>query len=224
MIYLYTMVVYDFKNVGKLKKLKHSDMVLPKHADSIDNIKNGLFKEFDYTSYKDTPPNPNESIRTLQELIKLIGINTNEEFIYSMDRITNMFKELCSELKVPFDENEAEKLLDAASGIILDLKYHHNRPRPNLVAKLYGLSLDKNKLHLDTADSPSFPSGHATQGTLIAKYFANKYPNHALRFNKLGRDIGKSRVNAKVHYPSDIIVGEQLGNDMFQHLKENNLL
>jgi acid phosphatase (class A) len=104
------------------------------------------------------------------------------------------------------------------------LKYHFNRPRPNLVAKLYGLDLDKNKLHLDTADSPSFPSGHATQGTLIANYFANKYPNHAIRFKKLGRDIGKSRVNAKVHYPSDIVIGERLGNDMFQYLKENNLL
>ena len=55
------MVVYDFKNVGKLKKLKHSDRGCTKHADSIDNIKNGLFKEFDYTSYKDIPPNPNDT-------------------------------------------------------------------------------------------------------------------------------------------------------------------
>lgn len=224
MLYLYTMVVYDFKNVGKLKKLKNSDEVLPKHADKISDVPNGLFKDFKYDSYKDTPPYPNESIRTLQELIKLMGINTNDEFIYSMDRITDMFKELCSELNVPIDENYIETILNNAGGVILDLKYHFNRPRPNLVAKLYGLDLDKNKLHLDTADSPSFPSGHATQGTLIANYFANKYPNHAIRFKKLGRDIGKSRVNAKVHYPSDIVIGERLGNDMFQYLKENNLL
>jgi hypothetical protein len=213
------MVVYDFKNVGKLKKLKNSDEVLPKHADKISDVPNGLFKGFKYT-----PPYPNESIRTLQELIKLMGINTNDEFIYSMDRITDMFKELCSELNVPIDENYIENILNNAGGVILDLKYHFNRPRPNLVAKLYGLNLDKNKLHLGTADSPSFPSGHATQGTLIANYFANKYPNHAIRFKKLGRDIGKSRVNAKVHYPSDIVIGERLGNDMFQYLKENNLL
>jgi len=218
------MVVYDFKNVGKLKKLKNSDEVLPKHADKISDVPNGLFKGFKYDSYKDIPPYPNESIRTLQELIKLMGINTDDEFIYSMDRITDMFKELCSELNVPIDETHIESILNNASGVILDLKYHFNRPRPNLVAKLYGLDLDKNKLHLDTADSPSFPSGHATQGTLIANYFANKYPNHAIRFKKLGRDIGKSRVNAKVHYPSDIVIGERLGNDMFQYLKENNLL
>ena len=218
------MVVYDFKNVGKLKKLKNSDEVLPKHADKISDVPNGLFKGFKYDSYKDIPPYPNESIRTLQELIKLMGINTDDEFIYSMDRITDMFKELCSELNVPIDETHIENILNNASGVILDLKYHFNRPRPNLVAKLYGLDLDKNKLHLDTADSPSFPSGHATQGTLIANYFANKYPNHAIRFKKLGRDIGKSRVNAKVHYPSDIVIGERLGNDMFQYLKENNLL
>ena len=141
-----------------------------------------------------------------------------------MDKITDMFRELCSELNVDLEEEKIEGLIEDASGIILDLKYHHNRPRPNLVAELYGLKLDKNKLHLDTSDSPSFPSGHATQGTLIANYFTNKYPKHAIRFKKLGRDIGKSRVNAKVHYPSDIVVGERLGNDMFQHLKENNLL
>jgi|14BtaG_2_1085337.scaffolds.fasta_scaffold40174_2 acid phosphatase (class A) len=218
------MVVYDFKNVGKLKKLKHSDEVLPKHADKIDNVKNGVFKDFKYDSYKDTPPYPNESIRTLQELIKLIGINSNEDFIYSMDRITDMFRELCSELNVELEEDKIESLIEDAGGIILDLKYHYNRPRPNLVAKLYGLELDENRLHLDTADSPSFPSGHATQGTLIGNYFANKYPNHSIRFKKLGRDIGKSRVNAKVHYPSDIVIGERLGNAMFQYLKENNLL
>jgi hypothetical protein len=218
------MVVYDFKNVGKLKNLINSEEVLPKHADKISNISNGLFKGFKYDSYKDIPPYPNESIRTLQELIKLMGINTNDDFIYSMDRITDMFKELCSELDVPIDENQIENILNNASGVILDLKYHFNRPRPNLVAKLYGLDLDKNKLHLDTADSPSYPSGHATQGTLIANYFANKYPKHAIRFKKLGRDIGKSRINAKVHYPSDIVVGERLGNDMFQYLKEKGLL
>ena len=218
------MVVYDFKNVGKLKNLKNSDEVLPKHANRIGDIQNGLFKGFKYDSYKDIPPYPNESIRTLQEIIKLVGITTDSEFIYSMDRIDDMFGELCSELGIVFDKTEVDKLLDDAGGIVLDLKYHHNRPRPNLVAKLYGLDLDKNKLHLDTADSPSFPSGHATQGTLIANYLANKYPQHSIRFKKLGRDIGKSRVNAKVHYPSDIVVGERLGNDMFQYLKEKGLI
>ena len=218
------MVVYDFKNVGKLKKLKNSEEVLPKHADKISNIQNGLFKEFKYDSYKDIPPYPNESIRTLQELIKMVGVNSDKEFVYEMDRLEESFEKLCTELDVPYNKEEVSTLLDSASGIILDLKYHHNRPRPILVANLYGLDLEKNKLHLNTADSPSFPSGHATQATLIANYFANKNPNDSIRFKKLGRDIGKSRINAKVHYPSDIVVGERLGNELFQHLKENNLL
>ena len=218
------MVVYDFKNVGKLKKLKNSEEVLPKHADKIDDIQNGVFKEFKYESYKDTPPYPNESIRTLQELIKMIGVDSDKEFVYEMDRLSESFQKVCSELNIPFDEDRVEELIESASGVVLDLKYHFNRPRPALVAELYGLKLDKNKLHLGTAESPSFPSGHATQGTLIANYFANKYPKHAIRFKKLGRDIGKSRINAKVHYPSDVVVGERLGNDMFQYLKENNLL
>ena len=50
-----------------------------------------------------------------------------------------------------------------------------------MVAELYGLDLEENELHIDTKDSPSFPSGHATQGTLIANYLANKHPNHSIQ-------------------------------------------
>jgi hypothetical protein len=40
----------------------------------------------------------------------------------------------------------------------------------------------------------------------------------------LSRDIAKSRVIAKVHYPSDVQMGEMIGNDMFRYLKEKGLI
>jgi hypothetical protein len=40
----------------------------------------------------------------------------------------------------------------------------------------------------------------------------------------MGRDIARSRIIAKVHYPSDVQMGQMIGNDMFRYLKENKLI
>ena len=36
---------------------------------------------------------------------------------------------VCERNKVEFPKEMVEKLMDDSAGIILDLKYHHNRPR-----------------------------------------------------------------------------------------------
>jgi hypothetical protein len=53
---------------------------------------------------------------------------------------------------------------------------------------------------------------------------AHKYPQHKREFLKLGRDIAKSRVIAKVHYQTDVDLGISIGNDMFNYLKQNKLI
>ena len=84
--------------------------------------------------------------------------------------------------------------------------------------------MDTNEIKDTTSDSPSYPSGHAAQGTLISNYLAYKNPLSRAKFLKLGRNIAKSRITAKVHYPSDVSLGEQIGNDIFTYLKENKLI
>ena len=218
------MLVYDFKNVAKIKNLKNSESITPIHAERIAEIPNSIVKDFDYEKYKSNPPHKNESIRTIYELINISQIESNDEFTIKMDNLSKSFKDLCIELNLDFPKDKVTELNNVAGSIILDLKYHYNRPRPYMLAKEFEIPLDTNEIKNTTKDSPSYPSGHAAQGTLVANYLAYINPSHKMEFLKLGRDIGKSRVIAKVHYPSDIVVGERLGNDMFQHLKENNLL
>lgn len=218
------MLVYDFKNVAKIKNLKNSESITPIHAERIAEIPDSIVKDFDYEKYKSNPPHKNESIRTIYELINISQIESNDEFTIKMDNLSKSFKDLCIELNLDFPKDKVTELNNAAGSIILDLKYHYNRPRPYMLAKEFEIPLDTNEIKNTTKDSPSYPSGHAAQGTLVANYLAYINPSHKMEFLKLGRDIGKSRVVAKVHYPSDVRFGEIIGNDIFIYLNKKQLI
>lgn len=218
------MLVFDFQNIGKIKNLKNNQYVEPKHGQSIEEVPNTILCGFDYNQYKMIPPHRNESMKTMTELIRLSQIKSDDEFTLKMDKVKESFKELCEELDLDFPKKEVKELKDSVSGVVLDLKYHFNRPRPYKLAPLYNIELDTNEIKDTTFDSPSYPSGHATQGILIGNYLSHKYPLYRGKFLKVGRDIAKSRVIAKVHYPSDVSMGEMIGNDIFIYLKENKLI
>jgi len=218
------MLVYDYKNIGQIYNLTNNDSVEPKHAQRISDLSDSILAGFKYDKYKNLKPYRNEYLRTMSELIRLSQIPTDDEFSYKMDKVRDSYKKLCKELGVKFPEKMVKKLKNAASGVVLDLKYHFNRPRPYKLAPLLNIELDTNKIEDTTSDSPSYPSGHATQGILISNYMAHKYPQHKREFLKLGRDIAKSRVIAKVHYQSDVDLGISIGNDMFNYLKQNKLI
>ena len=218
------MLVYDFKNIGKVYDLTNNDSVEPKHAERIAEISDSILADFKYEKYKNMPPYRNESLRTMSELIRLSQIPSNDEFTLKMDKVEKSFKNLCENLNVDFPKKMVKELKNSASGVVLDLKYHFNRPRPYKLAPFLNIELHTNEIEDTTSDSPSYPSGHASQGVLISNYMAHKYPQHKREFLKLGRDIAKSRVTAKVHYQSDVDFGSMIGNDMFNYLKQNKLI
>jgi len=218
------MLVYDFKNTGKIYSLTNNDSVEPKHAERIAELSDSILSEFNYEKYKNMPPYRNESMKTMQELIRLSQLPSYDEFTLQMDKVKDSFKKLCEELDVEFPDKMVRELKNSTSGVILDLKYHFNRPRPYKLAPLLNIELVTNEIENTTSDSPSYPSGHAAQSTVISNYLAYKNPLVRAKFLKLGRDIGKSRITAKVHYPSDVSLGQLIGNDIFIYLKENKLI
>ncbi len=218
------MLLVDFKNIGNIKNLKNNKYVEPTHKVSIDNIPRTILGGFNYSDYRMKPPYPNESMKTISELIKLSNTPSDDEFTLKMDNVVESFKGLCEAIGVDYPYDMVSELNVACGAIILDLKYHFNRPRPYKLAPLYNIELDTNKIKDTTSDSAAYPSGHAAQATLISNYLSNKYPLHRGEFLKLGRDISKSRIIAKVHYHSDVYFGEQLGNDIFQYIKQQKLI
>ena len=76
------MLVYDFKNVAKIKNLKNSESITPIHAERIAEIPTSIVKDFDYEKYKSNPPHKNESMMSL--LLKwIILVNHSKTYVKS---------------------------------------------------------------------------------------------------------------------------------------------
>jgi hypothetical protein len=106
------------------------------------------------------------------------------------------------------EENEAVELINSimedVKPLLAKLKYYFQRPRPYQLAEYYKLKLFPFESR--SADSPSFPSGHAFQGKIITEVLGNRYPNLYANMQKVLDDICYSRVYMGLHYQSDIDV------------------
>ena len=72
---------------------------------------------------------------------------------------------------------------------------------------------------MSSAQTAAFPSGHSAQAFLIKEVLTDMYPEMNPLFVKAADNISKSRIVANVHYNSDKVVGERLGVDLYNHLK-----
>ncbi|HET9596972.1 MAG TPA: phosphatase PAP2 family protein [Anaeromyxobacteraceae bacterium] len=60
--------------------------------------------------------------------------------------------------------------------------------------------------------TPSYPSGHATRGVLVARVLAELAPARRDALRQAGLRPGYDRVLGGVHYPSDVLAGFRLGD------------
>ena len=100
---------------------------------------------------------------------------------------------------------------------ILKIKKHHDRPRPKKLAKKIGIKMED--VEMESMKTPSYPSGHSAQGVLVGMALSDKYPSKKTKLMKIAKDISKSRNIARAHYKSDSKFGEQIGKDMYNHIK-----
>jgi len=68
--------------------------------------------------------------------------------------------------------------------------------------------------------TPSYPSGHSTQGILIGKVLQTKLPINTDAFLEAGKIISYSRNIGRAHYPSDSRLGEEIGTEMYRHIMQ----
>ena len=125
------------------------------------------------------------------------------------DDVKKVFKKYCEDNNLKYNEDYYNKILKESQRIILKLKYHYNRPRPYQIAEFYGIP--DFKIHnLDSAKTPSYPSGHTTQAHLIAELLGKEYTGHYVNLKKLADYISESRLMARAHYPSDCRFGKEV--------------
>tara|TARA_Y100000593_G_C4154896_1_gene258969 strand:- start:28 stop:660 length:633 start_codon:yes stop_codon:yes gene_type:complete len=191
-----------------LNKMKYSDTISEKHQNSMD-------METEILDEVKIPLNPfpeNSSKKTYNELVWIKNYNEgviDKEYSKKGDDIEKVFENYCKEHNLEYDKKYFKKLRKESSKIILQLKYKYNRPRPYQLAEFYEIP-DFNIHKLDSGNTPSYPSGHSTQGYLFAELLGRDFPRHRSGFRKLAEFISKSRIMARIHYPSDCKFGKKV--------------
>jgi len=213
------MFLFTNENIEKIKGITYTnEPISDKKQGKIDYSQNeGILKDFNYSRFKIKPFPKNASMRTYSELMFLRDLPEDKEFVEKHDNIEEVFREVCNDYNVEYLEELVNELLKSSAGIILDLKYHYNRPRPKQLAKEYGFQI--GGIELESMSSPSYPSGHSTQGILIGKVLQTKLPITTDAFLQAGKRISYSRNIARAHFPSDSRMGEELGSEMFKFLR-----
>lgn len=109
-------------------------------------------------------------------------------------------------------------LSNSLSSIITDLKKYYDRPRPKELAAAMGISFTCDDL--ETAQSPSYPSGHTIQAYVVAKLLSDQFPEHHENLHKIAEIISQSRIDAGVHFPTDVEYGREVAESLYNQIKE----
>ena len=206
------------KDLLELKTMVYSDEVKPKHEKKINKTTKLFHNELTLPMIK--PPENDHSI-TLDELKYLESVEPNEQYVKDGDEILDAFKPLIEKYDVNISEEFLDRIIKESAKFIMKLKYHFNRPRPYQVAKFYGMDL--NGTELDSMKTPSYPSGHATQGYLVGEVLSRFDPDNAVTYRQKAEDIAHSRIVAKAHYPSDKRYGKKISKVLYTGIKKWSL-
>jgi len=201
--------------VESLKDMVFSKTIKPRHK-KLMNKKTTMFN--DNIKLTMTPPPTNDSQKTKAELHYLLAYNEgviDSKFVKEYDDIIEPFMSELKKSDVSVSENDLQEIIDESVKFIMKIKYKFNRPRPYQIAEHY--NIEDFKIHkLDTAKTPSYPSGHALQGRLIALMLSEKDPYNENQYMEISKNISESRIMARVHFPSDKEYGEKLADELFE--------
>ena len=179
-----------------------------------------LSLKFDFDSWQGYHPPSNSSKVVFDEIQYLIGLQEFrdqwEDDIKMHDtKVMETFRKYVAKHDLEIDLDRIKKISDQADSIILSLKRFYNRPRPKVLADK--LDIGFSFFPLKTAETPSYPSGHATHGRLVAKLVADEVPfEHRADILSLGDAMGEGRMVAGAHYPSDTEFGHRLGDELYR--------
>ena len=158
------------------------------------------------------PPPPKDDMAEALEVQNIVNVRRPIQVKAVMDHDQDPYfaiKKVIKKYKLEFHPNELEQILKESVPIITHFKDFYNRKRPHVVLpKIQTLPSKTNK-------TPAYPSGHACQSVIIARYVAGKEPKAERELMKAAYECGYGRVIAGFHYPSDFTTGNLLGEKMY---------
>ena len=204
-------------DVHSLNTMVYTDEIPSKHKKRMD-IRLNYFENFPIKNFMGNPPSLPSSSQTKKELLQLYNIEVDKSFVEETDNVEKYFDSYMKISELKYSKELIKELMDESGSIILKLKYHYNRPRPDQVANHPLVMVKLKSEKPDTAGSPSYPSGHSAQSRLLANYFSYLYPEHKYNLMALADDVSYARNVGHIHYPSDSKFGIELGDELFSYL------
>jgi acid phosphatase (class A) len=114
----------------------------------------------------------------------------------------------------PSTEAFFEPVQEDAAAVTDEAKDYWKRPRPYTLNP----SLASGKLE----KSFSYPSGHATEGMVLALVLADFFPDQREAILAIGRNLGWHRVWIGRHYATDIYAGRVFAQAIVREMKANS--
>lgn len=163
----------------------------------------------------DNPPSEEERVKELDIIRNQYKNKFNDEsLLYSLDSELN---ELFNDVIIKSNFDSCIDLIDDIKNEITGTIYYHkeyfNCLRPKELAEKCDIDFVCDDL--ESANSSSYPSGHATQGYYIAYKLTDMFPALKEEFFNLANMISQSRLDRGVHFPSDIEGGKDLAKEFY---------
>ncbi len=178
-------------------------------------------------NWKDLLPPPPENSSDVTKLdlqvVERMTLNVSKEdreLIMMADKSpSDLFTPYLKRHGLKYPKEVIDKALDNVYPVWLKLKYFHKRPRPFQIAPHLGYKI--SVIQTDTHQTPSYPSGHQTEGAVIAEVLSHFYPEHKPAFYEASGLVGKARLLQGVHYPSDNEAAMFIARVLWENIKTN---
>lgn len=164
-------------------------------------------------------PEPPSEMQRVAELSKVSDQYRNRKCPEQMQDVLDsdmdsLFNALLMDAGLP---SSMYMITGISRSIVAPIKIHkeyYGTMRPNVLAARHGVDFEYD--HLESAQTPSYPSGHTTQAAYLAKVLGSIYPEIQSKLDKLASQIAESRIDRGVHLPSDNEAGRQLAQALFE--------
>ena len=162
------------------------------------------------------PPPPEDEMRLLElpVISNQYHNRFNDESLQAVldGDIVKVFDTYLMSIGIESMSHLMKKLKESVEPVIHFHKEHFNSERPNELADRFGVPFKFD--HLDSAQTPSYPSGHTTQAFYIAMKISQMFPELKGDLFSIANMVAESRVDRGVHFPSDNAAGKLLASKL----------
>jgi len=123
-----------------------------------------------------------------------------------------LFNEIVKSAGYPCMLGTLNEVKSALRPIVMYHKDHFDSLRPNELAERAGVPFQSD--FLESAQTPSYPSGHTAQAFFLAHFLSDRFPELSTDFYTLAQMVADSRIDRGVHFPSDNEAGKLLAQKL----------